>query len=49
MNNKVKAKKPILLCILDGWGISDLRENNAIAAASLPMGNSEVGHMDIGS
>jgi 2,3-bisphosphoglycerate-independent phosphoglycerate mutase len=68
-------KKPILLCILDGWGISDLRENNAIAAANLPnwqhlwdsprtllnaseqfvglpkgqMGNSEVGHMNIGS
>jgi 2,3-bisphosphoglycerate-independent phosphoglycerate mutase len=72
----MKKQKPILLCILDGWGISDATENNPIAAAQLPnwqllwnetprtllnaseqfvglpsgqMGNSEVGHMNIGS
>ncbi len=68
--------KPILLCILDGWGESDAREHNAIAQAHTPnydrlkagypfglldasqgavglpegqMGNSEVGHMNIGA
>jgi 2,3-bisphosphoglycerate-independent phosphoglycerate mutase len=68
--------KPILLCILDGWGESDSREHNAIAQAATPhwdrlratypfgtlsaseldvglptgqMGNSEVGHMNIGA
>jgi 2,3-bisphosphoglycerate-independent phosphoglycerate mutase len=67
--------RPIVLCILDGWGYSDIREANAIAQAELPvyralwakgpvsflktsgpavglpegqMGNSEVGHMNIG-
>ncbi len=69
-------KKPTLLCILDGWGESDVREHNAIAQAHTPnfdalkanypfarlsasehdvglplgqMGNSEVGHMNIGA
>ena len=68
--------KPVILCILDGWGESDVREHNAILQASTPnydrlkatcpfglldasekavglpqgqMGNSEVGHMNIGA
>ena len=68
--------KPVVLCILDGWGQRDQREDNAIALAKVPnwrrfltryphslletsglavglpegqMGNSEVGHMNIGS
>jgi 2,3-bisphosphoglycerate-independent phosphoglycerate mutase len=68
--------KPIVLCILDGWGDRGARENNAIALANTPnwdamsaecprtqletsglavglpegqMGNSEVGHMNLGS
>lgn len=67
---------PMILCILDGWGESDVREHNAIAQANTPhwdamhanypfgtlsasegdvglpfgqMGNSEVGHMNIGA
>ncbi|HES58720.1 MAG TPA: 2,3-bisphosphoglycerate-independent phosphoglycerate mutase, partial [Firmicutes bacterium] len=68
--------KPVLLLILDGWGLSENTENNAIALASTPtwdklvaeyphtrlvthgtavgliegqMGNSEVGHMNLGA
>ncbi|HKE37829.1 MAG TPA: 2,3-bisphosphoglycerate-independent phosphoglycerate mutase, partial [Candidatus Baltobacteraceae bacterium] len=68
--------KPVVLCVLDGWGCSDKTHGNAIAAARLPhwnafldrypwtmldasgeavglpkgiMGNSEVGHLNIGS
>lgn len=68
--------KPVVLCILDGWGYRESQEDNSIALASLPhwnhlwstfphavldassgsvglpegqMGNSEVGHMTIGS
>jgi 2,3-bisphosphoglycerate-independent phosphoglycerate mutase len=68
--------KPVVLCILDGWGYRAERENNAVAQAHLPvwtrlmaecphalvatsgadvglpdgqMGNSEVGHMNIGA
>src|SRR5512139_2464668 len=68
--------KPLLLMILDGWGINPARENNAVALASTPnmdrlqrdypctqleasgmsvglpegqMGNSEVGHLNIGA
>ncbi len=68
--------KPVLLCILDGWGHRDQPQDNALAMADLPnwrrflaryphsllatsgtavglpdgqMGNSEVGHMNIGS
>lgn len=67
--------RPIVLAILDGWGHSERREDNALAAADIPnyrrmmadgpwtfvatsgpsvglpagqMGNSEVGHMNIG-
>ena len=69
-------KKPVVLCILDGWGLSDVTEGNAVALADTPcfdglmannpsstlitfgpdvglpagqMGNSEVGHMNIGA
>lgn len=70
------AYKPVVLCILDGWGENDAPEHNAIAQAATPnwdrlrkeyphsrlsasegdvglpagqMGNSEVGHMNIGA
>jgi len=69
-------KQPLLLMILDGWGLNPRRENNAIAQARTPnmtrlsasypyvemgtsglavglpegqMGNSEVGHLNIGA
>ncbi len=68
--------RPVVLCILDGWGYRAAREDNAVALAKLPvwtrlmqecphalvatsgrdvglpdgqMGNSEVGHMNIGA
>jgi 2,3-bisphosphoglycerate-independent phosphoglycerate mutase len=68
--------RPVVLCILDGWGHRDEREQNAIKIAETPnydrmlaecpsslldaseyfvglpdgqMGNSEVGHMNIGA
>ena len=68
--------RPVVLCILDGWGERDEKDNNAIALAETPvwdrlvrtqprarleasaeqvglpkgqMGNSEVGHMNIGA
>ena len=68
--------KPVVLCILDGWGLRDVTENNAVALSNTPtydrlmeecpnatlktsggdvglpdgqMGNSEVGHMNIGA
>ncbi len=68
--------KPIVLCILDGWGLSQAQEGNAVALADTPnydrvmrdcptatlithgpdvglpsgqMGNSEVGHTNIGA
>src|SRR5215471_20310967 len=68
--------KPVVLCILDGWGYREATDNNAIALAhggnwarlvkecpwslvdaselhvGLPdgqMGNSEVGHMNLGA
>ena len=68
--------KPVVLCILDGWGLREEIANNAVALADTPhfdrimttcpaatlttfgpdvglpvgqMGNSEVGHMNIGS
>jgi len=71
----LKTSKPVLLCILDGWGKSESSDNNAIVMADTPhydallkdfpaarlqtsgmavglpdgqMGNSEVGHMNIG-
>lgn len=70
------AKRPLMLVILDGWGLNPSRENNAIALARTPhydawlkeyphaaidasgkavglpagvMGNSEVGHLNIGA
>ncbi len=70
------SKKPVLLCILDGWGYREDQADNAIARGKTPnwdrfvktcpmsllgtsgldvglpdgqMGNSEVGHMTIGS
>ena len=71
-----KLKKPIVLCIMDGWGINKKSKNNAVALAKTPnvdfltktysyatldasgedvglpsgqVGNSEVGHMNLGS
>jgi 2,3-bisphosphoglycerate-independent phosphoglycerate mutase len=68
--------RPVVLCILDGWGLSPSREANAVALGKTPsfdriwegcphatltahgpavglpegqMGNSEVGHMNIGA
>lgn len=76
MTDKTKKPRPVVLCILDGWGERAERENNAIALAETPvwdrlrstcphaqldasedhvglpagqMGNSEVGHMNIGA
>ncbi|WP_370274613.1 2,3-bisphosphoglycerate-independent phosphoglycerate mutase [Pararhodobacter marinus] len=70
------GKKPVVLCILDGWGINPKTEGNAVALADTPnfdrvmatcphatlvtfgndvglpagqMGNSEVGHTNIGA
>ncbi len=72
----MSAPKPVVLCILDGWGLRPERENNAVALGHTPnfdrimaeyphatlaahgedvglpagqMGNSEVGHMNIGA
>jgi 2,3-bisphosphoglycerate-independent phosphoglycerate mutase len=72
----MSAPKPVVLCILDGWGLRAERENNAPALANTPvfdriwaecphnqlithgndvglpvgqMGNSEVGHTNIGA
>lgn len=74
--SQMPARKPVVLCILDGWGIGDGGEFDAIASAHTPnfdkmmvsypnttlttfgpavglpdgqMGNSEVGHMNIGA
>jgi 2,3-bisphosphoglycerate-independent phosphoglycerate mutase len=71
-----KKARPAVLLIMDGWGMSDSTEHNAIAAANKPnwdrlwqkypttgirtsgpavglpggqMGNSEVGHLNLGS
>ena len=76
MSKFTPKNKPVVLCILDGWGIGDGGEYDAIASASTPcydnmmanrpkttlttfgnavglpegqMGNSEVGHMNIGA
>lgn len=73
---KMAIPKPVILCILDGWGLRAARENNAVALSETPnydrlmatcpnaslktsgrdvglpdgqMGNSEVGHMNIGA
>jgi 2,3-bisphosphoglycerate-independent phosphoglycerate mutase len=74
--NAQPTPKPVVLCVLDGWGHRVAVEHNAIAAAKTPnwdristqcphglleasaldvglppgqMGNSEVGHMNIGA
>jgi 2,3-bisphosphoglycerate-independent phosphoglycerate mutase len=71
-----KRPKPVVLCILDGWGHRPQHDHNAIAQANIPnwrammrdcphalidaselhvglpegqMGNSEVGHMNLGA
>jgi len=76
MSGEVIIKKPICLIILDGWGISENKDGNAIFMADTPnmdsymkefpnttldasgeavglpegqMGNSEVGHLNIGA
>jgi 2,3-bisphosphoglycerate-independent phosphoglycerate mutase len=76
MTERAASPKPVVLCILDGWGYRPETEDNAIAQASTPhwdallrdcpdalvetsgndvglpagqMGNSEVGHMNIGA
>ena len=70
------VKKPVVLCILDGYGVNENHEHNAIFEAETPvmdklmkeypwvkggasgldvglpdgqMGNSEVGHLNIGA
>lgn len=72
----MNAPKPVILCILDGWGLRAETANNAVALSNTPtydrlmatcpnatlktsgpdvglpdgqMGNSEVGHMNIGA
>ncbi len=76
MSREHKRPRPVVLVILDGWGLSPTRENNAIAQAGTPnmdrlwkeyphtaldasehavglpsgqMGNSEVGHQNMGA
>ena len=76
MMNSHRRPNPLVLCILDGWGVRPEGEDNAIAAAKTPvwhrltghwphaqlqasehyvglpdgqMGNSEVGHTNIGA
>src|SRR6056297_1163354 len=49
--------EPVILCILDGWGLSERTEANATLITHGPdvglprgqMGNSEVGHTNIGA
>ncbi|NMM45733.1 2,3-bisphosphoglycerate-independent phosphoglycerate mutase [Rhodospirillaceae bacterium KN72] len=75
-SSRPDAPRPVVLCILDGWGERAETDNNAIAAARTPvfdrlkatgpfavldasegfvglpsgqMGNSEVGHMNLGA
>ena len=70
------SKKPIVLCILDGYGLNERKDHNAVAMANRPvmenllatcphvkgnasgmavglpdgqMGNSEVGHLNMGA
>ncbi|MBC7907938.1 MAG: 2,3-bisphosphoglycerate-independent phosphoglycerate mutase [Rhodospirillaceae bacterium] len=76
MTDKAQRPRPVVLCILDGWGHRDDPTDNAIAMAETPnwdrltatcprallktsglavglpegqMGNSEVGHMNLGA
>ncbi|HEY0838004.1 MAG TPA: 2,3-bisphosphoglycerate-independent phosphoglycerate mutase [Azospirillum sp.] len=73
---QTKRPRPVVLCVLDGWGYREERADNAIAQADTPtwdrlwsneptafldaseeevglprgqMGNSEVGHMNLGA
>lgn len=76
MNKATKRPKPVVLCILDGWGHRPHADHNAVEQAATPnwdalmrdcphalidaselhvglpegqMGNSEVGHMNLGA
>jgi len=76
MDEQMSGTKPVVLCILDGWGLREATKNNAVALSETPtydrlmatcpnatlktsgrdvglpdgqMGNSEVGHMNIGA
>lgn len=76
MEERSMRKKPVVLMILDGYGLNDKVEGNAVAQANTPvmdslmkeypfvhgnasgmavglpegqMGNSEVGHMNMGA
>jgi 2,3-bisphosphoglycerate-independent phosphoglycerate mutase len=76
MTKEIKRPKPVVLCILDGWGHRPQTDHNAIEQANTPawhammrdcphalidaselhvglpegqMGNSEVGHMNLGA
>lgn len=76
MTEETKRPRPVMLCILDGWGYRESKKNNAIETGNTPnwhalvkdcphtliatsgldvglpagqMGNSEVGHMNIGA
>ena len=76
MNTTSNSSRPVMLCILDGWGYRAESKDNAIAQAATPtwdrlvsseptafletsglnvglpdgqMGNSEVGHMNLGA
>ena len=76
MEERSMRKKPVVLMILDGYGLNDKVEGNAVAQANTPvmdslmkeypfvhgnasgmavgrpegqMGNSEIGHMNMGA
>ena len=80
MMSSTSTRRPVVLCILDGWGYSETLSNNAVTLANTPnfdyvygrcsqlgqaaflnacekdvglptgqIGNSEVGHMNIGA
>ena len=76
MNSKSIVRRPVVLCVMDGWGHREDPKDNAIAIAKTPnydlllrscptgflatssaevglpegqMGNSEVGHMNLGA
>ena len=76
MSQFLPKNRPVVLCVLDGWGVGDGGEYDAVASAKTPcfdammeqcpnttleasgmavglpdgqMGNSEVGHMNIGA
>jgi len=76
MSGTASSSGPVVLCIMDGWGLREARDGNAVALADTPVfdsmlrdwpharlaasgaevglpdgqvGNSEVGHMNIGA